>query len=132
MSGHTHTVLLVDDDVDARRALQELLQLHDYDVRTASDGEEALRQLRAGVRPCLILLDLRMQGMNGWRFREEQLRDPALSCFPVVVFSGDGREEAAAQELGIREHLRKPLEFDQLFDVLDRHCVTAAAPAEQP
>ena len=132
VSGHSHTLLLVDDDLNERRALQELLQLHEYDARTASDGEDALRQLRAGLRPCVILLDLRMQGMNGWRFREEQLRDPTLSRFPVVVFSGDAPEEAAARELGICEHLRKPLDFDRLFAVLDRHCVAAASPAERP
>jgi CheY-like chemotaxis protein len=122
MTGHQHTLLVVDDDVDARRALQELLQLHDYDVRTAADGADALRQLRAGLRPCLILLDLRMEGMNGWRFREEQVRDPVFRSFAVAVFSGDAHEEAAALELGIRDCLRKPLDLDRLFDVLRVHC----------
>src|SRR4029078_3070437 len=88
---------------------------------------DALRQLRAGARPCLILLDLRMQGMNGWRFREEQLRDPALTSFPVAVFSGEAHEEAAARELGIRDCLRKPLDVDRLFDVLRLHCADVPA-----
>jgi CheY-like chemotaxis protein len=129
MSDHRHKILAVDDDREARRALKELLELHGYDVATASDGRDALKQLRGGLAPCLILLDLRMAGMNGWEFRAEQMRDAALCNFPVVVFSGDSQEEeAAAAELGIHLYLRKPVDFDRLFAIVDRYCPTLASP----
>jgi len=122
MSEHRHTVLVIDDDADARRALKELLELYEYRVATASDGTDALAQLRSALVPCLILLDLRMAGMNGWEFRAEQMRDPALWDLPIVVFSGDAEEEAAAAELGIHLFLRKPVVFERLFEMVGRHC----------
>jgi len=131
MGDHCHTILAIDDDSDARRALKELLELHGYDVATASDGTAALAQLRGGLRPCLVLLDLRMPGMNGWEFRAEQMRDSALCDLQVVVFSGDSQEEAAAAELGIRLYLRKPVDFDRLFEMLDHHCPTIASSKTQ-
>ena len=122
MSGRVNRVLIIDDDSDARRALQELLELHGYEVAAAADGGEALACLRGGFAPCLILLDLRMPRMDGWQFREAQLLDPELKTLPVVVFSGDAEEEAAAEELGLQHFLRKPLDFAALISALDRHC----------
>ena len=63
-----------------------------------------------------------MAGMNGWEFRAEQMRDPALCDLPIVVFSGDAEEEAAAAELGIHLFLRKPVVFERLFEMIGRHC----------
>jgi CheY-like chemotaxis protein len=123
---HRHTVLAIDDDGEARRALKELLELHGYQVATASDGTDALAQLRGGLAPCLILLDLRMAGMNGWEFRAEQMRDPALRDLQVVVFSGDAQEDAAAADLGLHLYLRKPVDFERLFEILDQSCRTVA------
>lgn len=122
MADHLHRILVIDDAVDARRALQELLELHGYEVVTAADGAEGLAHLRRGLGPCLILLDLRMPGMNGWDFREAQLRDPALRDLAVVVFSGDAEEEATAAELGLEHSLRKPLDFERLIAMLGEHC----------
>jgi len=129
MAVHVHTVMILDDDADARRGLQELLELHGYDVVTAADGAAGLTHLRRGFRPCFILLDLRMPGMDGWQFREEQMRDPDLRRIPVAVFSGDAEEEAAALELGVKLMLRKPLDVERLIDMLERHCVTKASSA---
>ena len=93
-----------------------------FAVETAADGEEALAALRGGLEPCLILLDLRMPRMSGKEFREHQLRDPRLAHIPVAVFSGDTHEAVVAAQLGIRDHLKKPIDFDALFAVLQRHC----------
>jgi CheY-like chemotaxis protein len=124
---HPHTVLIMDDDVDARRGLQELLELQGYTVLTAAEGAAGLAHLRRGFRPCFILLDLRMPGMDGWQFREEQMRDPELRHLPVAVFSGDADEEAAAAELGLTLILRKPLDVDRLSAMLEQHCAAARA-----
>jgi len=129
MAVHSHTVLILDDDADARRGLQELLELHGYDVLTAADGAAGLAHLRRGLRPCFILLDLRMPGMDGWQFREEQMRDPEFCRIPVAVFSGDPEEEAAAVELGVNLTLRKPLDVERLIDMLEGHCVAKPSSA---
>jgi two-component system response regulator MprA len=50
----------------------------DTGPESAQNGRAALEQLRAGLRHSVILLDLMMPGMDGWDFRQEQLRDPHL------------------------------------------------------
>jgi CheY-like chemotaxis protein len=114
-------VLVVDDDPDICEVIQTVLELHGHRVVTAGDGAEALARLRAGVHPCLIILDLMMPRMNGFEFREEQERDPALRGIPVMILSGDGRAEAKAVALGT-EGLRKPVELGVLLEAVGRFC----------
>jgi len=72
------TVLLVDDNEDAREAVAYLLKTMGGVDRAVwvDDGLAALRELRAGLRPCLIVLDLYTPGMGGQEFRAEQAGGP--------------------------------------------------------
>lgn len=113
-------VLVVDDDPDICDVVQGILESFGYRVETARDGSEALKKLRGGGAPCLILLDLMMPGMNGFEFRDAQLRDPALAPIPVVVISGAGDVAAKAAALGV-EGLTKPVDLDVLLDKVRRY-----------
>lgn len=114
------TILLVEDDYDVREALLETLLDHGYEVSTAADGEQALKLLRGGFRPGVILLDLMMPRMSGAEFRAVQRADPELAIFPVVLLSADGRMEEKAQALGVEGAIRKPIDLDELFEVVER------------
>jgi CheY-like chemotaxis protein len=81
-------VLVVDDDLDAVEAIAAVLDANGYGVVKASNGEEALQRLRAGLVPSVIVLDLRMPGNDGWDFRAAQLHDTELAHIPVVIYSG--------------------------------------------
>jgi CheY-like chemotaxis protein len=72
--------------------------------------------------PSVILLDLMMPVMDGWQFRTEQLRDPALAAIPVILISADGtvREKAAA--LSAAAFLRKPIDVEQLLALVRQYC----------
>src|SRR5262245_40011816 len=97
----THSVLIVDDDLDILEGLAELLEFEGYVVSTAFDGQAALNHLRGGLRPSVILLDLMMPGMNGWDFRAEQMKDVDLRDIPVVVITAAAvSEEALRSQLG--------------------------------
>ena len=115
-------VLIVDDDPDIRSVIADILELRGYRPVTAANGQEALAQLRQGLRPCVILLDLMMPVLNGWEFCAEQRRDEALRALPVVIISGDGATNQKAADLGVTEYLRKPLELAAVLDVVQRHC----------
>jgi two-component system, chemotaxis family, chemotaxis protein CheY len=80
-------ILVVDDDPVIRESMQELLELEGYPVALASDGEDALRRLRLGLDPCLIVLDVSMPGKDGFEFRAEQLADTRFASIPTVVWS---------------------------------------------
>ncbi|MBF5046022.1 response regulator [Aggregicoccus sp. 17bor-14] len=116
------TLLVVDDDLDIRDALQDVLEEAGYCVRLAADGQEALEQLREGWCPNLILLDLMMPRMNGFEFRDVQRREPPLSSIPVLLASADPALPQAARSLGVAGYLRKPLDLDDLLGTVDRLC----------
>ena len=117
------TVCVVDDDCEVRESLRTLLQLDGYKVQTARDGQHALEQLRGGLRPCIILLDLMMPGMDGRHFRAEQLRDPELAQIPVVIFSRHHDPQENATSLAPAAVLRKPAHIDTVLQVVEAHCV---------
>jgi two-component system, chemotaxis family, chemotaxis protein CheY len=112
-------VLIVEDDVDLREALCELLEEEGVAVVRADDGEEALKLLREGLRPVVVLLDLMMPRMNGIEFRRRQLLEsPEIRDIPLVVLSGwlEGREEV--KKLGVAAVLSKPVSAEVLCEVL--------------
>ena len=119
----TETVFVVDDDREIRESLRTLLQLDGYKVKTARDGQHALEQLRGGLRPCIILLDLMKPGMDGRHFRAEQLRDPELAHIPVVLFSRHHDPQKNAASLGAAASLRKPAHIDTVLQLIKAHCV---------
>ena len=98
----------------------ETLRDRGYEVESAPDGEQAIQVLRAGARPGLILLDLMMPRMSGSEFRMAQLADPLLSDLPVVLLSADGRMEEKAIALKVQGAIRKPIDLDELFAIIER------------
>ena len=127
--GRSCHILLVEDDADSRACMASLLELEGYAVETAADGEEALRRLRNGLAPGLIVLDLMMPGMDGFQFRKEQLQDPKLSAIPVVIYSGhhDAKDNTAL--LTPNAYIQKPIDFDTFLDLVGAHCVRQQAAA---
>lgn len=127
-SEHCHEVLLVDDYDDTREALAAILRRDGFRVVSAWGAEDALRRFREGSRPCIVLLDLRMPGMDGWGFwrRMQDEPDPAIAGLPVIVISGDVEQRARAREVGIREFLVKPIEPEALLATVRRYCDRAA------
>jgi CheY-like chemotaxis protein len=118
-----HSILIVEDDVDLREMLAVVLQGEGYSVLEASHGGDALAKLSAPTGVCLIVLDLFMPTMNGWAFREAQMKDPAIAEIPVVVVSADAAAaRRAGSELGVAETMTKPIDFDRFLRVVDRYC----------
>src|SRR5438045_7761033 len=120
-------VLIVEDDPDTREMLATLLATAGFHAVGAEDGLEALHLLRT-VRhraphvPCLVLLDLKMPRLSGNEFRRAQLEDPIVSGVPVAVISGALDAEQRAKALGAVAALTKPIDFDNLLQVVRRFC----------
>jgi CheY-like chemotaxis protein len=112
-------IVVIDDDVDLRETLGELLVEEGYEARCFENGRVALEYLRAGADPKLILLDLMMPEMNGWQFREEQLRDDRLAGIPVVVMTASRSLESSP--ISASEILFKPIGLEDLIDAVERN-----------
>jgi CheY-like chemotaxis protein len=115
------SVLVVEDDADVRETVAEALEDQGYRVSSAVNGLHALRLLREqSLRPDVILLDMMMPELDGWGFRAEQQKEPALAAIPVVVFTAYGVPNDTAQQLGAAGFLRKPVHLDELLSTLRR------------
>jgi CheY-like chemotaxis protein len=111
-------ILVVDDDTDVREALGEVLAEEGFAPKLFDSGRAALDFLHDGGDPSLILLDMMMPEMNGWQFREEQLKDARLRDIPVVVITASRVQTDAIQA---REVLFKPVALGELVDVVHRY-----------
>ena len=119
MSSH-QPIVIVDDDTDVRKALDEVLAEKGYTTRLFDSDRSALTYLRHGdgSGPSLILLDLMMPEMSGWQFREEQLKDERLRDIPVVVITAS---RYGANSIAASEVLFKPVALGELVEAVHRN-----------
>jgi CheY-like chemotaxis protein len=112
------TILLVEDDLDIRDVVQEVLEEQGHDVVPARTGRQALEFLALDAQspPDLVILDLMMPIMTGWQVLETIRRTPQLADIPVVVVT------AATQDrpLGAQAFLRKPFDIGDLLETIRR------------
>jgi CheY-like chemotaxis protein len=116
-------VLVVDDEPSMRLVFGRSLRSAGFDVVEADGGREGLQKLRDDPSIRLVLLDLNMPGMDGWRFREEQRADPQLRDIPTVVLTGEPFARiVSSQPLDANEYLLKPVGRDHLISVVSGYC----------
>jgi CheY-like chemotaxis protein len=117
------TILVVEDDADAREALSELLTISGYPVASAENGLAALDQIRNWEAvPALILLDLLMPVMDGHAFLHEARKDRRMENVPIIVITADlWAQPAAADAI-----LRKPINPKLLLRLIRRFLKPAA------
>ncbi len=137
-AGASRRILVVDDNVDAAAILSILLRQHGHEVHTVHDGVSALHATE-GFRPDIILLDIGMPGMSGYEVAR-RLRERASDPHPLIVAVtgwGTQDERQRAAEAGFDLHLVKPVDEDQILQVLGersatQHGVCRASPTDAP
>lgn len=117
------TIMVVDDEADSRFLLRHYLEEVGCRILTARDGVEAM-ELARSERPDLITLDLMMPRMSGWEFLQKLKADNDLSEIPVVVVSIVARD-GTGEILGAADLLNKPVEREELLEVLQRSLLPA-------
>ena len=109
-------ILVVDDSKTELYHLSELLAKRGYRVRTAENGEEALRRL-AEDKPDLILMDVVMPGQNGFQLTRSITRDPRYAGVPVIMCTSKNQEtdKVWGMRQGARDYIVKPVSGEELF-----------------
>lgn len=114
------SILVVDDEQPVREALQRVLSKLGHTVETAGGGEQALERIRQGQSPEIMLLDVRMPGMDGTELVSEALsEDPEIG---ILMLSGmdDATTAAICLQRGAMDYLTKPIEMRELNEALAR------------
>ena len=117
MDSSAVTVLVVDDQEGVRQLLMEVLRSEGFNVTSASNGYEAMDALEE-VSPDLILVDMKMPGMNGLDVLRE-IKSREISCLPIMM-TAYGELEIAneAMGLGVKNFINKPFDIDDLRKVV--------------
>ena len=109
-------ILIVDDSKTELHHLSEMLGKKGYSVRTAENGDEAMRRLTED-KPDLILMDVVMPGRNGFQLTRAITRDPRWSDVPVIMCTSKNQEtdKVWGMRQGARDYIVKPVSADELF-----------------
>ena len=112
-------LLVVDDEPNLLRAVAACLKTEDYEVSTARSGHEALMKLAESV-PDLIISDIRMPGMDGYKLARQLRGAPRTALVPIVFLTA--KDETADRiegfRAGVDAYLTKPFEPDELIAVV--------------
>ena len=118
--GMTRRVFVIEDEGAFIALYREIFPKYGLElIGHASDGEEALRKLKEGLEPDIVVVDHRLPRKNGLDTLKEMLRmNPSL---PIVFTSADIDARAEALESGALDFLVKPFSKDQLIAMIERH-----------
>ena len=113
--------LLVEDFEDSRFMLRRLLEMAGYRVVEASDGEQAV-ELAVQKQPALILMDLSLPKLDGLAATRKIREHKLIGKVPIVAVSAHDSPETRTEALaaGCDEYVTKPIDFDQLDELLKR------------
>jgi len=118
-AGPGTTVLVIDDDPEAREIIEHFLTKDGYSVATAASGEQGLR-LAHEIQPAAITLDVMMPDMDGWSVLRVLKADPVLRTIPVIMLSMID-DRTRGYSLGAVDYLTKPVDREQLNKTLSRY-----------
>jgi len=112
-------ILVVDDEAGILHSFKRLLGRYDYDVITASSGEEAVE--RAGKEtPDLVIMDINMPGMDGLEtLRKLKSTHPSLTAIIMTAFS-TSEKAIAAMKFGAYDYITKPVDNAQLISLIEK------------
>jgi CheY-like chemotaxis protein len=113
------SVLVVEDDEDILEMVSSILQLEGYIARGAKNGYEALKKVKKHGLPDLILLDMMMPVMDGWKFAAEFNAEYDHQA-PIVVMTAAGDAKQRAEDIQANGVLPKPFTIDLLLSVIEK------------
>lgn len=113
-------LLICDDEEPMRELVRSALEIGDYEIHEARDGDEAL-ELAREQRPDLIVLDMMMPGRSGLDVLREMRRDPDLREIQVLMLTArtQERDRGAAFAVGANRYLSKPFSPLQLVSLVE-------------
>jgi chemosensory pili system protein ChpA (sensor histidine kinase/response regulator) len=112
-------VMVVDDSLTVRKITSRMLTREGYEVATAKDGVDGLKQLQ-DIHPDIILLDIEMPRMDGFEFARNVRADARMGKIPIIMITSRTADKHRnhAMEIGVNEYMGKPYQEDQLLALI--------------
>nr|MBU1328602.1 response regulator [Candidatus Omnitrophota bacterium] len=109
-------ILVVDDEEDILNVLRFRLEANNYEVLSASDGQEGLNRARS-EKPDLIILDLMLPKLDGYKVCRMLKFDETYKAIPIIIFTARAqkKDEEIGMEMGADAYISKPFEPDVLL-----------------
>lgn len=116
----TKRILVVDDEKDIVKLVKMYLEHHRYEVITANDGQEGLEKAKT-EKPDLIVLDLMLPKMNGYKVCGLLKKDTRYAKTPVILFTAKAQEKDVklGKEVGADAYITKPFEPEILLSKIE-------------
>jgi DNA-binding response OmpR family regulator len=114
-----HTLLLVDDDPQSRQSFLGMITISGFSVATVPTTDRALDRLRDGLEPCAILLNVSDPWSALVAFHAESAE---VARIPILLVQTQSMDAARTRMLGVRDILKKPLDYELLIAAIERHC----------
>lgn len=114
-----HTILLIEDESSIREMIRTFLELNKYSVITASNGKDGLG-LAKRIIPDLIISDVMMPLMDGFKFKKELSKDEVTATIPFIFLTSMTEREKfrKGMELGADDYLTKPVQMEELKNAI--------------
>ena len=120
----SENILVVDDESRMRKLIKDFLAQKGYSILEAADGEEALQIFEENQNKInLILLDVMMPKINGYKICRLLKYDSKYKNIPVIMVTARSQEEdrEIGEETGADEYITKPFEFNDIVEAIDRY-----------
>ena len=115
-------ILIVDDEADIIEILQFVLESNGYECITAFDGEEGLKLARE-ANPDLIILDVMMPKMNGYKISRLLKYDAKYKNIPILMLTARSQDtdKALGEETGADEYITKPFQIENIVETVNKY-----------
>ncbi|MEO0468478.1 MAG: response regulator [Bacteroidota bacterium] len=130
-------IVLIEDNLEVRENIAEILELAGYEVMTAANGKDGVRQVRQD-QPDMIICDIMMPELDGYGVLRMLSRDPSTARIPFIFLTAKAEKEdfRKGMNMGADDYITKPFTEAELLDAIDirlrKHAELAVDVSEQP
>ncbi|MBD3229792.1 MAG: response regulator [Candidatus Lokiarchaeota archaeon] len=116
----SNRILVVDDEPDTVKLARRLLEMENFEVTTAYDGEEALKKINSQEKPDLILLDIKIPKIDGYEVCRRIKENPKFKDIKIVMFTAKvfEKDKNKGFEVGADEYITKPFSGEDLVNLI--------------
>jgi len=115
-------ILVVEDNKFNQALLKGILEQGNFQVEMANDGVQAIEKLTADQSYDLVLMDLQMPNLDGYKATKKLRENPAFASLPIIALSADAMKGTREQVLqaGMNDYMTKPIDTEKLFSLIDK------------